>query len=64
MKQYEDVVQTVANTLSLAALGGPFGFYLSDTQIAYIYGKDREVVEMDVQMAKELANKRLTDSFI
>lgn len=64
MKQYEDVVQTVANTLTQAALGGPFGFYLSDQQIAYIYGKDREVVEMDVQMAKELANKRLTDSFI
>ena len=64
MKSYEDTIQTVANTLSLAALGGPFGFYLSDAQIAYIYGKDREVVEMDVQMAKELANKRLTDSFV
>jgi hypothetical protein len=57
-------VQTVANTLTQAALGGPFGFYLSDAQIAFIYGKDREVVEMDVQMAKDMANKRLTDSFI
>ena len=64
MKTYEDTIQTVANTLTQAALGGPFGFYLSDAQIAFIYGRDREVVEMDVQMAKELANKRLTQSFI
>ena len=64
MKAYEDVVQTVANTLTQAAVSGPFGFYLSDAQIAYIYGKDREVVEMDVQMAKDLANKRLTASFV
>ena len=64
MKSYEDTIQVVANTLTRAALGGPFGFYLSDAQIAYIYGKDREVVEMDVQMAKDIANKRLTDSFI
>ena len=64
MKAYEDVVQTVANTLTQAALGGPFGFYLSDAQIAYIYGKDKEVVEMDVQMAKDLTTKRLTASFI
>ncbi len=64
MKSYEDTIQTVANTLTQAALGGTFGFYLSDTQIAWLYNKDREVVEMDVQMAKDLANKRLTASFI
>lgn len=64
MRTYENVVEIVANTLSRAALGGPFGFYLSDAQIAYIYGRDREVVEMDIQMAKDIANKRLTDSFI
>jgi hypothetical protein len=64
MRTYENVIEIVANTLSRASLGGPFGFYLSDAQIAYIYGKDREVVEMDIQMAKDIANKRLTDSFI
>jgi hypothetical protein len=64
MKSYEDTIQTVANTLTQAALGGPFGFYLSDTQIAFLYDKEREVVEMDMQMAKDLANQRLTDSFI
>jgi hypothetical protein len=64
MKSYEDVIQTVATSLTQAALGGPFGFYLSDTQIAWLYGLDKEVVEMDMQMAKDLANKRLTDSFI
>ena len=64
MRTYENVVEIVANTLTQAAVGGPFGFYLSDAQIAYIYGKDPEVVEMDVQMAKDLANKRLTQSFI
>ena len=64
MKSYQDVIQTVANSLTQAALGGPFGFYLSDTQIAWLYGLDKEVVEMDMQMAKDLANQRLTDSFI
>ncbi len=64
MRTYENVIEIVANTLSRASLGGTFGFYLSDAQIAYIYGKDREVVEMDIQMAKDIANKRLTASFI
>lgn len=64
MRTYENVIEIVANSLTQAAVGGPFGFYLSDAQIAYIYGKDREVVEMDMQMAKDIANKRLTDSFI
>ena len=64
MKSYEDTITTVANSLTQAALGGPFGFYLSDTQIAWLYNKDREVVEMDMQMAKDMANQRLTDSFI
>ena len=64
MKTYEDTIQTVADTLTQAALGGPFGFYLSDAQIAFIYGKEQPVVEMDIQMAKDLANQRLTVSFI
>ncbi len=64
MRTYENVVEIVANTLTQAAVGGPFGFYLSDAQIAFLYGKDREVVEMDIQMAKDLANQRLTASFI
>ena len=64
MKSYEDTIQTVANTLTQSALGGTFGFYLSEQQIAFIYGREQPVVEMDMQMAKELANKRLTASFI
>ena len=64
MKTYEDTIQTVANTLTQSALGGPFGFYLSDSQIAWLYGKEQPVVEMDMQMAKDLANQRLTQSFI
>ena len=64
MKSYEDTITTVANTLTQSALGGTFGFYLSDAQIAWLYGKDQPVVEMDMQMAKDLANQRLTDSFI
>ncbi len=64
MKSYEDVIQTVANTLTQSALGGTFGFYLSDSQIAFLYDKEQPVVEMDMQMAKDLANQRLTASFI
>jgi hypothetical protein len=64
MKTYEDTIQTVANTLINVRFGGSFGFYLSDSQIAFLYGKDQPVVEMDMQMAKELAEARLINSFI
>jgi len=64
MKTYEDTIDAVAGTLTQVSMGGPFGFYLTDQQIAWIYGKDCEVVEMDRLMAKDIALKRLTDSFI
>ncbi len=65
MKTYEEVVNKVANTLVTASIDRtvPFGFYLSDNQISYHSDVDKEVVEMDVQMAKEDAVKRLTRSF-
>jgi hypothetical protein len=65
MKTYEEVVNKVANTLVVAGIDRsiPFGFYLSDNQISYLFDVDKEVVEMDVQMAKEDAVKRLTRSF-
>jgi hypothetical protein len=64
MMTYEDTIQTVAQTLIDARYHGQFGFYLSDQQIAFIYEKDPQVVEMDMQMAKELAEARLINSRI
>jgi hypothetical protein len=64
MRSYENTIQTVADTLINVRFGGPFGFYLSNEQIAYIYGKEPQVVEMDMQMTKELVEARLINSFI
>ena len=64
MKTYEQTLETVATSLINARFGGPFGFYLSDAQIAYIYGKEQPVVEMDMQMTKDLVEARLINSFI
>lgn len=64
MKSYEHTIQAVANTLINARFGGSWGFYLSDQQIAWLYGKDQPVVEMDMQMAKDVVEARLINSFI
>lgn len=64
MKTYEDTIQTVAQSLIDVRYGGPFGFYLSDQQIAFLYDKEQPVVEMDMQMAKDLVEARLINSFI
>ncbi len=64
MMTYEDTIQTVAQTLIDVRYGAPFGFYLSDAQIAFLYEKDPQVVEMDMQMAKDLVEARLINSFI
>ena len=65
MKAYEEVVNKVATSLVMAGIDRqqPFGFYLSDAQIAYLFDTDREVVEMDMQMAKDAIFNRLTRSF-
>lgn len=64
-KTYEEVVNKVADTLVMAGIdrNEKFGFYLSDQQIAYLFDVDKEVVEMDVQMAKDTIFNRLTRSF-
>ena len=64
MKTYEDTLQAVAQSLVDVRFGGRFGFYLSDQQIAFLYGKEQPVVEMDMQMAKDLVEARLINSFI
>lgn len=64
MRTYENVVEIVANTLTQATVSRSLGFYLSEQQIAFLYNRDPAVVEMDLQMAKELAQKRLTVSWI
>ena len=65
MKTYDQVVAKVANTLVTADVDRSqgFGFYLSDSQIAYLFDKDTEVVEMDMQLAKQDQYKRLTRAF-
>ena len=64
MKTYEQTLEAVANSLVNVRFGGQFGFYLSDAQIAFLYGKEQPVVEMDMQMAKDLVEARLINSFI
>ncbi len=64
-KTYEQVIDTVANTMVNVSIDrtAKFGFYLSDAQIAFLFDKDKEVVEMDMQMAKDAVFTRLTRSF-
>lgn len=64
MKSYEDTLQAVAQSLIDVRYGGRFGFYLSDQQIAFLYGKEQPVVEMDMQMAKDVVEARLINSWI
>jgi len=65
MKTYDQVVSAVATTLVTASVdrSQPFGFYLSDNQIGFLFDKDAEVVEMDLQLAKEDTFRRLTRTF-
>jgi len=64
MKTYEQCLEAVAQSLVDEKFGGRFGFYLSDAQIAFLYGKEQPVVEMDMQMSKDLVEARLINSFI
>ena len=64
MKTYEQTLEAVATSLINVRFGGQFGFYLSDQQIAFLYDKEQPVVEMDMQMAKDLVEARLINSFI
>ena len=64
MKTYEQTLEAVASSLINVKFGGRFGFYLSDQQIAFLYDKEQPVVEMDMQMAKDLVEARLINSFI
>jgi hypothetical protein len=65
MRAYEEVVNKVANTLVMAGIDRdqPFGFYLTNQQLAFLFDREPEVVEMDVQMAKDTVFNRLTRSF-
>lgn len=65
MRAYEEVVNKVANTLVMAGIDRdqPFGFYLTNRQISFLFDREPEVVEMDVQMAKDTIFNRLTRSF-
>lgn len=65
MRTYEEVVNRVATTLVMAGIdrSEPFGFYLTNQQMAFLFDREPEVVEMDVQMAKDTVFNRLTRSF-
>ena len=64
MKTYEQTLEAVAGSLVNVKFGGQFGFYLSNQQLAFLYDKEPEVVEMDMQMAKDVVEARLINSFI
>lgn len=65
MKTYEEVVNKVASSLVTAGIdrSEPFGFYLTNQQMAFLFDREPEVVEMDMQMAKDTIFNRLTRSF-
>ena len=65
MRAYEEVVNRVANSLVMVGIDRdqPFGFYLTNQQLAFLFDREPEVVEMDVQMAKDTIFNRLTRSF-
>lgn len=64
MKTYEQTLEAVAGSLINVKFGGRFGFFLSQEQIAFLYDKEQPVVEMDMQMTKDLVEARLINSFI
>ena len=62
MKQYEEVVFDLGTTQAEMMLTpkSPMRFYITPATVAYLYGKDVENVEMDIQLAYKMAFKQLT----
>lgn len=62
MKSYDEVVYALGTTQAemMLAPKSAMRFYISKETVAYLYGKDVEVVEMDIQLAYKMAFNQLT----
>lgn len=62
MRAYEQVIQDLAETQAHMMLNPrqPMRRYISADTVAYLFDRDQEVVEMDLQMAYKLAIEGLT----
>ena len=62
MKSYDEVVYALGTTQAemMLAPKSTMRFYISKETVAYLYGKDVEVVEMDIQLAYKMAFNQLT----
>jgi hypothetical protein len=66
MKQYDQVVFELGTTQAemMLAPKSSMRFYITPASLAYLYDKDVEVVEMDIQMAYKLAIQQLTNKAV
>lgn len=62
MKTYDEVVYALGTTQAemMLAPKSTMRFYIAKETVAYLYGKDVEVVEMDIQLAYKMAFNQLT----
>jgi len=62
MKTYDQVVFDLGTTQAemMLAPKSPMRFYITPATVAYLYDRDVENVEMDIQLAYKLAMQQLT----
>jgi hypothetical protein len=62
MKTYDQVVYDLGTTQAEMMLDprSTMRFYISKETVAYLYDRDVEVVEMDIQLAYKMAFNQLT----
>ena len=66
MKQYDQVVFDLGTTQAEMMLSPAksMRFYVTPATLAYLYDRDVEVVEMDIQLAYKLAIQQLTNKVV
>ena len=66
MRQYDQVVFDLGTTQAEMMLSPAksMRFYVTPATLAYLYDKDVEVVEMDIQLAYKLAIQQLTNKVV
>jgi hypothetical protein len=62
MKTYDEVVYNLGTTQAemMLAPKTTMQFYIAPATVAYLYDKDVELVEMDIQLAYKMAFNQLT----
>ena len=66
MRQYDQVVFDLGTTQAEMMLSPAksMRFYVTPATLAYLYDRDVEVVEMDIQLAYKLAIQQLTNKVV